>query len=619
MMTAESPDGASPAGWRPGAEWLWYAGAALNAVAFCLLAWLTWGKWTDVTIDFGRELYVPWQLSEGKALYQDVAYRNGPLSQLWNSFLFRVFGVSLRTLVWFNLSILVVICGLLFRLFHRACGALTATLVCLYFIVVFAFGQYSGIANYNYVTPYQHYQTHGVLLTLLMITALVEAIDRRLLANAASAGFLLGLLFLTKVELFVPAAAAAGTGLAVWIAIGTSRVRTAIALFCCFALVPVLMAFGLLSVQMDPSQASMGILGNWLHLGAVFGEDPFYIRRAGLDDPIAHAARAVSQLFALVAVVGGLLVLSRWIPIRTRDRRTTVLISGLLMLFGAVLASKFISWHEVTRALPLTSVALVLGLAATLWRRREDRQAVRRVAPLLLFGVWGAILIAKILLNAQVRHYGFVLAMPATLLLVACILELSRVQTSRGSGQLVRALSIALVVGSACFFLQDSLKRYAVRDFPVGSGSDQILAARPEASRRALIVSQALVVLEEWLPEDGTLRVLPEGTTINYWLRRENPIRFDLFLPPELRAIGGDGVVIRELEENPPSMIALVHRDHLEFGVGPFGVDPLNGRDLMQWVNQNYSSVGNIGAEPFTSRQFGITILRRAASESRTQ
>ena len=210
--------------------------------------------------------------------------------------------------------------------------------------------------------------------------------------------------------------------------------------------------------------------------------------------------------------------------------RMTVIGTVALIVLGIVLASKFIPWHDVARALPLTSAVLVVGLAVTLWRHRQNREAVRKAAPLLIYGVWGLILIAKIVFNAQIRHYGFVLVMPATLLLVAGILELYRVRKNSGGGQIARALSLALVVGSACFFLQDSLSRYAVRDFPVGEGSDQILAARPEVSRRAVIVSKALIALEVSLPEDGTLLVMPEGTSINYWLRRENPIRFDLFL-----------------------------------------------------------------------------------------
>jgi hypothetical protein len=367
---------------------------------------------------------------------------------------------------------------------------------------------------------------------------------------------------------------------------------------------------------MDASQAWTGVLGNWLHLGAAFGADPFYVRRAGLDDPVGHVSRAVVQLLAIGAVVCGLLALDRWAPIRVQSRLKAASIASLAILLGVVVSSRFISWHEVARALPMTSAVLVAVLIVAFWRRRNNREAVRKVLPLLMFGVWGLILIAKIVLNAQIRHYGFVLAMPATLLFVAGVLELHRLRTIRGGTSIVRALSLALVVGSAVFFVQDSLARYAVRDFPVGDGSDRMLAARPEVSRRALIVSQTLVLLEKTLPEDGTLLVLPEGVSINYWLRRENPIRFDLFLPTELRALGGDQVVIQELEANPPSMIALVHRDHVEFGVEPFGVDPRNGRDLMRWVQQHYTKVGTIGAEPFTNRRFGITILRLDSPEN---
>src|SRR6266700_6309518 len=57
------------------------------AASLAMLVW-SWGTWPDVLIDFGRELYVPWQLSAGKVLYTDVAYFNGPLSPYFNSLCF---------------------------------------------------------------------------------------------------------------------------------------------------------------------------------------------------------------------------------------------------------------------------------------------------------------------------------------------------------------------------------------------------------------------------------------------------------------------------------------------------------------------------------------------------
>src|SRR5205085_4695112 len=81
-------------------------GLAILALALAGMLAYTWGTWPDPVVDFGRELYVPWQLSQGKVLYRDIAYFNGPLSAYFNSFLFRTLGVSLLTLVVANIAIL---------------------------------------------------------------------------------------------------------------------------------------------------------------------------------------------------------------------------------------------------------------------------------------------------------------------------------------------------------------------------------------------------------------------------------------------------------------------------------------------------------------------------------
>lgn len=62
------------------AWWIPWCGPALVSVSFLALSVWTWRKWPDLLVDFGRELYVPWQLTTGKVLYVDIAYFNGPLS-----------------------------------------------------------------------------------------------------------------------------------------------------------------------------------------------------------------------------------------------------------------------------------------------------------------------------------------------------------------------------------------------------------------------------------------------------------------------------------------------------------------------------------------------------------
>src|SRR5215213_4903847 len=129
-------------------------GPALVAIAFIAMLIWTWGGWPDALVDFGRELYVPWQLSRGKVLYRDLAYFNGPLSAYFNSILFRILGVSLRTLVLANIAIAAAVVAMIYQLFRLAGGRFSATIVAITFVALFMCIQIVTIGNYNWITPY---------------------------------------------------------------------------------------------------------------------------------------------------------------------------------------------------------------------------------------------------------------------------------------------------------------------------------------------------------------------------------------------------------------------------------------------------------------------------------
>ena len=61
-----------------------------------MLAW-TWNVCPDPVIDYGREVYVPWRITQGQVLYRDINYFNGPLSPYLDALLFKLFGPSIRT------------------------------------------------------------------------------------------------------------------------------------------------------------------------------------------------------------------------------------------------------------------------------------------------------------------------------------------------------------------------------------------------------------------------------------------------------------------------------------------------------------------------------------------
>ncbi|MBI3467404.1 MAG: glycosyltransferase family 39 protein, partial [Planctomycetes bacterium] len=157
-----------------------YLPALTLPLALAVGLWWSWGTWPDVLIDFGRELYTPWRLAEGDVLYRDVAYFNGPVSPYLNSLWFRLFGSSLLTLVIANTVVLAAAVGLVYRLVMEIAGPAAALLAGLTFIAVFAFGQYVGAGNYNWICPYSHEITHGITLSLVAIClAWRNSLDRR--------------------------------------------------------------------------------------------------------------------------------------------------------------------------------------------------------------------------------------------------------------------------------------------------------------------------------------------------------------------------------------------------------------------------------------------------------
>src|SRR3984893_6418131 len=100
---------------------------ALHAVTFAALTFWSWRKWADPLVDFGRELYVPWQITRGKMLSRDIASLFGPLSPYINALWFRLFGVSLITLADVHLAVLCLAVAGIYHLLRVSTNRVTAT------------------------------------------------------------------------------------------------------------------------------------------------------------------------------------------------------------------------------------------------------------------------------------------------------------------------------------------------------------------------------------------------------------------------------------------------------------------------------------------------------------
>lgn len=574
---------------------------------FTVLLVRSWRKWPDILVDFGHELYVPWQLSAGQVLYRDVAHFFGPLSPYFNAFLFKVFGVSFTVLFVANIVMLAAFVAFLYYFLRRISSPLTAFVCCAVVIAVFAFPQYTLYGNYNFITPYTHEATHGIFLSFAVLSQLSRfALDNRG-RRLALAGILTGLVFLTKPEIFLAVflaasffflLSAAQTG-------GLRKTGRYCGLFLPCAFVPPLAFWGYLSTVMPSSEALRGILGPWaLMSDSSITGSRFYLACTGFND-VAGNLRVMAG--------GGLLALSALIPGLLHIPASQRLRDAIRYLGAAGVCAVVIVFGDLylVRAVPLLDTFAFLVLCMFYFGSSPGEQR-ERTLPLLLLSVFSATLLGKILLNCRLYDYGFYLVMPSALLLIVMTVWLiPQWLDGRGlKGSSFRAAALVVIALLTWRYMRLSNSFYERKDYPVGRGDDTIVAFNPGVDRASPLTARAIGWLSSNLRKGETFIVLPEGVMLNYQTRRLNPSRYTLFMPAEVGAYGEDNI-IRDFGLRPPDYIVLVQKDTAEYGAGAFGRDAGYGGNIMRWVEKNYSRVCLFGDDPLTGVRFGIEIMRK--------
>ena len=593
-----------------------WAGLALVGVVFALAAALSWRRWADILVDFGMQLYLPWRISEGQVLYRDMMYlTGGPLSQYFNALLFKIFGVSFRTLIFANLAITAGMLLLVYRRFLAAGDRLTATMVCLGIVLVFAF-QHSGlIGNYNYITPYCHEVFHGLVLSIVVVAWLSSWWEKERIQFALAAGLGAGLVFLTKPEIFLALAVCAGVAFGMGFNYKPAGLAAkSLAAFLLAGLVPLLVFFALF-LRVEEWQASArSVISAWTPLWHTsITRDIFYQWCLGLDTPFLYLQKMGAH-FIFIVVVTAIYVLAfrRGTESRLKWIKPSWMVWPLLVSPLLVLAI-VVKWDDCGRSLPL------LGLSACGLLAMNCRNAATKPAAIfpLLWNVFGLALLAKLGFFTRISHYGFALAMPAfvgAVYLFVWLLPMLLEQKYQVRFRLFRATAcLVLLTGFVQLFLH-SESYYLRKNVPVGTDGDKIMTYEPSVDPFHGNVEVALSWVQNNVPPDATLTVLPGGAMINYLSRRVDPTHSLDWTPPVIAAFGRTNM-ITAFEKNSPNYVLIIARNTTEFGVGVLGYDPRYGTELMQWIDDHYDRVypaDPTGKSPSGNKSFfGLQIMKR--------
>ena len=587
----------------------------IGLVTAIMLSW-TWDRWPNLLIDFGRDLYTAAQLAQGKVLYRDIAFFTGPLSPYLNAMWFRLFGPTLQTLVFCNVILFIGFLWLLYQVLRRVGSRTAATAATVVFVTMFGLAELVPMGNYNFICPYSHDMVHGLALSLGAILCLARYTDALSARLAVLAGVQLGLVFLTRAELSFPAWVACGLGLAATLAYDPRARAKRWALLAQVlgpALAVPLAAFALLARHMPRANALRGVLGSWIWVfDAKVNALNFYRESIGLD----HAGINLVRIFAWGVIYALALIpfMVAALGIRAEQgRRKAIwfLVAATAAVFMAALWRRVLP-SELARPLPLFLAILAVVTIQALAKKRGDPIARAQLTTRLMLVVLGLGLLGKILLNARFYNYGFVLAVPATMLVVMALLDWIPEAIARlgGSASGFRLMGLALLAGFVVVHLQISELNLSRNTVTVGEGANSFLS-----DNRANQVNALLTFLSRKVEPGKTLAVVPEGAMINVLAQRVNPNPCLNLMPPEIASLG-ESQVLQQLQKTAPEILVLdldrISSKGLLFRNEPYAPQ------IAAWIVANYELMERFETPPEEPMRLRLGVMQfRPRGEAR--
>jgi hypothetical protein len=594
----------------------------LHAITFLVLLSWSWRKWNDPIVDFGRELYVPWQLTRGKVLYRDIASLFGPLSPYVNALWMRLFGVSLMTIAMCNAAIFAGIIAAVHYFVRIASDRFTATVASLTALILCGFCQYRAVGNYNFITPYSHEATHGFALGVLTLIFMHRAIVTSRVLPGALAGLFFGLSLLTKTEVPVATAAALATGLFGYTSLGRSARRTMLPIvtaFCGGCVVGPALFFAYFRQYEATPMAIRDVAAAWV---AVWNPEVtmslFYRRVSGTDQPVLHLL-SMLLLFAgvLAAIAAGIALTSMAPPKGSRASKFRH-----MCLVAMLAAAPVTQLLPLGRVFPLATLAALAASGRSFWKQRHDRGTALCQLALMMWCAFATAMLAKTVLRTSIYAYGFYLALPAvTVAIISLCTIIPDVLDNWRPGRLGRdfRLFVTLAIGAAVApHLGLSNRLYVAKNESVGEGGDRFYVSSDRnapAALQGLRFRDAMTTLGRSLKHDDTFAVVPEGVMLNYLLRVESPLPVITLMPPEVVTFG-ESANTDSLRASPPTYVVFVHKNTDEYGYPLFGTTLGYGERTMAWVRAQYRPFRTFGNDPLSSGGEGIEIFRIASSES---
>ncbi|HVU38785.1 MAG TPA: hypothetical protein VHC95_10655 [Opitutales bacterium] len=573
------------------------------ALGFIFMLEKSWMRWGDPLIDFPRDLYIAWRMSEGDLLYERIANWYGPLANLVEAAGFRLFGAGLDTLVWMNIALSVGILLLLRGIFGLIGNRLMVWLCSLLFVFVFLVGHYNPFANYNYLTPYVAQSSYSFAGLLLVLWGLLKNLKTGRAGWLGVAGFGFAVAYLDKPEAVLAAGGSLIFYLAAqclkqahancsarrwlagavgWLAGGFFTLWLPVFLF-------LVAQGGLVYAVRAANFVLVSVLDRSIRDTALNSQSLAHF--AGFDQPWANFVMQLEMGAVLVLVCALIILAGRlWsrVPRFSPAWWLLPVVAAGCAVAGVWLA--VLSNEDFHRALVFpVAVASAIYAVRGLRAARRNEPGYARLAALAVVGLAATLMMARIFLNVRAGYYGFFMApLAAFFWLDLLVVEAARPHSADLRPPRLVAVVFALVIAAECTnAARLNLTIYQYKTFAIGEGRDRFLTASETSFPYGWMLSDMLEACRKYAPHARSLVVFPEGAAVNYHLRLPTPLAELEFQPIALNYAGPQHV-LDELKAHPPDVVLVYSREMEEFGVKYFGADRASGRDILEWLNDHY-------------------------------
>jgi 4-amino-4-deoxy-L-arabinose transferase-like glycosyltransferase len=576
-------------------------------VIFVLMLIFSWQRWSQPIIDHGREMNLPTRILAGDQLYSDVQFLYGPFTPYFNALLYRIFGVHLMTLHLSGAVCAILIIFMIYWLARQLMGVREAWLAAGLVLVLCATK-----STGNYIQPYAYNANHGLVFALMALVSIILYLREDRAHWVFLAGGCAGLSLITKQEIAVASIAAAFVAL-ILKSISRHKLHWRDALFFALPVVAITVtAYGLIlnrvswRMLLDENHVFFTNLTPQLKYfngqvsGLLHWPKSFWYMLTGLG--------SFAFVVGLTALLGVLISWRRQHEWKWATRRAL-----LVMLAGLVWwMAMWMVVHELFRvhpdASPLATAPIVLPviigtLTWRLWHSRGDLKKVPIAHQILLIiAVFGFVSIARIFLNVTGAG-AYVAFLTPTLpiiylyllfhVLPAYLVPPGPIRVRASHAGMALLIIVGILVG------RESLYRF--RHFNTSEISSPRGSILTEPAL-AIPIAEAIKYARERTSPDESLLVLPQGSLINFFAERRNPLRYEIIHPGFLEGPNEVEARRRILSSQVP-IILIANILTPEIRDASFGVD--YNRDFFHWIQEHYHLSATFGPIPGGEARLG--------------